>query len=156
MKSRTNDNLNRRDFVVNRDLSLDWRFVEWVRGVTKLPIILKGICSVEDAELAAQYKVDAIWISNHGGRQLDTVRPTIEILADITKSKTYASKIAGLTRGKTHLRPQVYVDGGVRKGVDIFKCLALGADYVFLGRPLIYSLVEGEQGVKRMVDLLSQ
>lgn len=91
--------------------------------------------------------MDAIWVSNHGGRQLDTVRASVDILVDVAKS--VANRI------KDAARPYVFVDGGIRSGSDIFKCLALGADYVFVGRPLVYSLVEGYEGVKRMIDLLT-
>lgn len=71
-------------FVGNLDVSLDWSFISWMRKLTKLPIILKGILSVEDALLAHQHGVEAIWISNHGGRQLDTVLPAPLVLPQIT------------------------------------------------------------------------
>lgn len=135
-------------------MALDWSFIGWVKSITKLPIILKGILSVEDAKLAVKYEADAIWISNHGGRQLDTVLSTVDCLAEITKLLLFASKMDH-PPGKTRSRPYVFIDSGVRTGFDIFKCLALGADYVFVGRPLVYSLVEGEEGVNNMVDILT-
>lgn len=69
-----------------RDLSLNWNIISWLRSITKLPIILKGIMSLEDAIMAAKYNVDAIWISNHGGRQLDGVSSTLELLPYISQA----------------------------------------------------------------------
>ena len=97
--------------------------------LTKLKIVLKGIMHPEDAKIAKNY-CDAIWVSNHGGRQLDGVLATIDTLPQI--------------RAVVGNEMQVYVDGGIKAGTDIFKCLALGASYVFLGRAVLFSLVEGE------------
>nr|XP_006816419.1 PREDICTED: hydroxyacid oxidase 1-like [Saccoglossus kowalevskii] len=108
------------------DPSLTWEFIAWMRSVTKLPRVLKGILSPEDALLAGAHKVDGIIVSNHGGRQLDTVPATIEMLPHIIDA----------VRG----RVEVYVDGGVRTGTDVFKALAMGARAVFIGRPIIYGL----------------
>lgn len=96
--------------------------------MTSLKIVLKGILHPKDAEIALNY-CDAIWVSNHGGRQLNGVLPTIEVLPMIKAA--VGDKIP------------IFVDGGIRTGNDIFKCLALGANYVFIGRPVAYSLVFG-------------
>ena len=93
-----------------------------------------------DAEIAIKY-CDAIYVSNHGGRQLDGVQSTINVLP--------------LIKNAVGTKVPIFVDGGVRTGNDIFKCLALGANYVFVGRPLAYSLVFGYDGVKKLVDILS-
>lgn len=87
--------------------------------------------------------MDALWVSNHGGRQLDCVSATIDILPEIVRCVK-----------EKYPKVEVYIDGGVRRGSDVFKCLALGADYVFLGRPVVYSLVQGEEGLQRMVHIL--
>lgn len=93
----------------------------------------------KDAEKAVEY-CDAIWVSNHGGRQLDTVAPTIYILPEI--KRIVQEKIP------------IFIDGGIRTGNDVFKCLAFGANYVFIGRPLIYSLVFGYEGVLKCLNIL--
>jgi len=125
------------------DPSLSWRDVEWLRGITDLPIVLKGILTAEDAELAVQHGAAAIWISNHGGRQLDTAVASIEALPEVVQA-------AGG-------RAEVYLDGGIRRGTDVLKALALGARAVFLGRPVLYGLAcGGEAGVSRMLDLLTE
>ncbi|XP_006816418.2 2-Hydroxyacid oxidase 2-like [Saccoglossus kowalevskii] len=123
------------------DPSLTWEFIAWMRSVTKLPIVLKGILSPEDALLAVEHKVDGIIVSNHGGRQLDTVPATIEMLPHIIAA----------VRG----RIEVYVDGGIRTGTDVFKALAMGARAVFIGRPIIYGLkYAGGDGAKQVLQIL--
>ncbi len=125
------------------DPSLSWRDVEWLRGITDLPIVLKGILTAEDAELAVQHGAAAIWVSNHGGRQLDTAVASIEALPEVVQA------VGG--------RAEVYLDGGIRRGTDVLKALALGARAVFLGRPVLYGLAcGGEAGVSRMLDLLTE
>ena len=125
------------------DPSLSWRDVEWLRGITDLPIVLKGILTAEDAELAMQHGAAAIWVSNHGGRQLDTAVASIEALPEVVQA------VDG--------RAEVYLDGGIRRGTDVLKALALGARAVFLGRPVLYGLAcGGEAGVSRMLDLLTE
>lgn len=125
------------------DPSLSWRDVEWLRGITDLPIVLKGILTAEDAELAVQHGAAAIWVSNHGGRQLDTAVASIEALPEVVQA------VDG--------RAEVYLDGGIRRGTDVLKALALGARAVFLGRPVLYGLAcGGEAGVSRMLDLLTE
>jgi isopentenyl diphosphate isomerase/L-lactate dehydrogenase-like FMN-dependent dehydrogenase len=119
-----------------------WRDLAWLRGVTTLPIILKGILTAEDAVLAVEHGVDAIWVSNHGGRQLDRVPASIDALEEVVTA------VGG--------RAEVYVDGGVRRGIDVVTALALGARAAFVGRPILYALAaDGEQGVSRALRLLA-
>ncbi|TPX57626.1 hypothetical protein SpCBS45565_g08163, partial [Spizellomyces sp. 'palustris'] len=128
------------------DPGLCWEDIEWFKSITKMPIVLKGIQRGEDAILAAKAGVAGIVVSNHGGRQLDTARSGIEILEEVM---SYLNE-AGLTD-----RLEVYVDGGFRRGTDIFKALALGAKGVGLGRPFLYAMsTYGQPGVERLIDLL--
>ncbi|XP_077868599.1 2-Hydroxyacid oxidase 2-like [Saccoglossus kowalevskii] len=123
------------------DTTLTWECIAWMRSVTKLPIVLKGILSPEDALLAVEHKVDGIIVSNHGGRQLDTVPATIEMLPQIVKA----------VNGKL----EVYLDGGVRNGTDVLKAIALGARAVFVGRPIIYGLVyAAKEGATQVLQIL--
>ena len=125
------------------DPALSWRDVEWLRGVTDLPIVLKSILTAEDAELALQHGAAAIWVSNHGGRQLDTAVASIEALPEVVQA------VGG--------RAEVYLDGGIRRGTDVLKALALGVRAVFLGRPIVYGLAcGGAAGVSRVLDLLTE
>lgn len=125
---------------------LGWNIITKLRSITSLPIILKGIQTAEDALLAIQYGVDGIWVSNHGGRQLDTVDASINMLDEISQSiQTVNSNI------------EIYFDGGVRYGTDILKALALGARAVFIGRPILYGLTyDGENGVKLVLEMLKR
>jgi len=125
------------------DKSLCWNDIEWVRKHTTMKIVLKGVMTVEAALQCVQHGVDGIWISNHGARQLDTVPATIEVLPDIARA------VAG--------RCEIYIDGGITRGTDVLKCLALGAKAVFLGRPVLWGLAkDGEAGVVRVLELLSE
>jgi (S)-2-hydroxy-acid oxidase len=129
-------------FGRNIDASLTWDIVIWLRQNTKLNIILKGIHRVDDALKAETIGVDAIIVSNHGARQLDTVPSTIEMLRPICKA----------LKGK---KMEVYVDGGFRRGGDVFKALALGARAVFIARPILWGLAaDGQKGVKKVLELL--
>lgn len=120
---------------------LAWPHIEWLRGITGLPIAIKGVAHPADALLALEHGVDAIVVSNHGGRQLDTIPAAIELLPDI----------AWATGG----RIPVLLDGGVRRGTDVVKALALGASAVGIGRPVLWGLaVGGERGVAEVLDLL--
>ncbi|EGR29332.1 hypothetical protein IMG5_158180 [Ichthyophthirius multifiliis] len=132
-------------FAKQIEQNLKWDDVKWLQSITKLPIILKGIQNGEDALKAARLGAH-IWVSNHGGRQLDTVRSTINILPEVMESiKDYKNKV------------EVYVDGGIRRGTDVIKCLALGAKCVFVGRPTIYANAsEGEQGILKMFDIFEK
>ena len=106
-----------------------------MRSLSPLPLVLKGIQTAEDAELACEHGVDAIVVSNHGGRQLDAVAPTAELLPEIVDA------VAG--------RIEVYVDGGIRRGSDVVKALALGARAVLAGRAPLWGLAcDGEAGAR--------
>jgi 4-hydroxymandelate oxidase len=132
-----------RYFAGLMDASLNWKDLEWLRGVTGLPIVLKGILTAEDAALGVQHGAAGIWVSNHGGRQLDTAVPGIEALEEVVQA------VSG--------RAEVYLDGGVRRGTDVLKALALGARAVFLGRPVLYGLAcGGSAGVARVLALLHE
>ncbi|KAJ3040435.1 hypothetical protein HDV00_010871 [Rhizophlyctis rosea] len=128
------------------DPSLSWDDIPWFKSITHLPIMLKGIQCGEDAVLAAKAGVAGMVISNHGGRQLDTARSSIEVLEEVMDA---------LDREGLRYKVEVFVDGGFRRGTDIFKALALGAKAVGMGRPFLYSMsAYGQQGVERMIDLL--
>jgi 4-hydroxymandelate oxidase len=119
---------------------LSWEHVDWLRQATSLPILLKGVLHPEDARIALRHGVDGLLLSNHGGRQLDTVPATIELLPEMVEA------VGG--------RIPLLLDGGVRRGTDVVKALALGADAVGVGRPVMWSLAaDGERGVLRMLEL---
>src|SRR6185503_9157852 len=118
-----------------------WKDVEWVRDQWKGPLVIKGILDPDDARQAAENGADGIVVSNHGGRQLDGVLSTARALPPI------AEAIAG--------RLPVLVDGGVRSGLDVVRMLALGADFVLLGRAWAYALAAaGETGVAHVLELI--
>ena len=122
--------------------SLTWDFVRRLKDMTKMKVVLKGLESGEDAALAVQNGADGIIISNHGGRATETGRGTIECVAEVA---------AAVRR-----RVPILVDGGFRRGTDVFKALALGASAVGIGRPYIWGLAaHGQQGVERVVDILN-
>ncbi|XP_072032431.1 2-Hydroxyacid oxidase 1-like [Amphiura filiformis] len=124
------------------DPSVTWEDIKWLRSITRLPIVLKGILTAEDAKEAVKYGVNGILVSNHGGRQLDGVLATIDALSEVVEA----------VRGSS---VEVYLDGGVRKGTDILKALALGAKAVFVARPVIWGLAcDGQEGVKKVLDIL--
>uniref|UniRef100_A0A8C8B4Y8 (S)-2-hydroxy-acid oxidase n=1 Tax=Otus sunia TaxID=257818 RepID=A0A8C8B4Y8_9STRI len=108
------------------DPSVTWNDIYWLRSLTHLPIIIKGILTKEDAELAVSHGVQGIIVSNHGGRQLDGGPATIDALVEVVEA------VQG--------RVEVYLDGGIRKGSDVLKALALGAKCVFIGRPALWGL----------------
>ncbi|CAG9983201.1 unnamed protein product [Clonostachys byssicola] len=124
--------------------SLTWeRTINELRKVTSMKIILKGIMTAEDAALSVQYGADAIIVSNHGGRQLDETCSTIEALPEVS----------GAVKGAL----PVIMDGGVRTGADVFKCLALGADFVLVGRPALWGLAyDGCRGVETVMHILER
>ncbi|CAF1071392.1 unnamed protein product [Rotaria sordida] len=128
------------------DASLSWKDLKWIRSITSLPIILKGIIHPDDAREAVKHGVQGIVVSNHGGRQLDTCQSTIDALPDIMDA------ISG-----EHHQIDVYIDGGVRRGTDILKAMALGAKAVLIGRPVLWGLaVDGMQGVRNVLDILKK
>jgi len=122
--------------------SLTWDFVKRLKDMTSMKVVLKGLESGEDAALAVQNGADGVIISNHGGRATETGRGTIECVAEVA---------AAVRR-----RVPILVDGGVRRGTDVFKALALGATAVGIGRPYIWGLAaHGQQGVERVLDILN-
>jgi isopentenyl diphosphate isomerase/L-lactate dehydrogenase-like FMN-dependent dehydrogenase len=122
------------------ETSLSWRDLEWLAGYG-LPIVVKGLLTAEDARLACEHGAAAVVVSNHGGRQLDGVSATIDALAEV------AEAVAG--------RAEVFLDGGVRRGTDVVKALALGARAVLIGRAMLWGLaVDGEAGVRHVLELL--
>ncbi len=126
---------------IQMSAELSWAHIEWLRSITPLPILLKGVLHPEDARLAVAHGVDGLLVSNHGGRQLDTVPATIRALPEIVAA----------VRG----RIPIILDGGIRRGTDVIKALALGADAVGIGRPIIWGLaVDGENGVRGVLELL--
>lgn len=125
------------------DSSLSWEDVEWLRSVWSGPIIIKGIQTVEDAKLAVESGVEGIALSNHGGRQLDDAPAIVELIEPV------AQAVGG--------QISVIADGGVRRGSDIVKALALGADAVMAGRAYLYALgAAGEPGVDHVLDFLTE
>jgi 4-hydroxymandelate oxidase len=125
------------------DAALSWKDVEWLRSFAKIPLLVKGVLNPEDADRAVKAGVAGIIVSNHGGRNLDTVPATIDALPEV------ADKVAG--------RVPVLVDGGIRRGTDVLKALALGAIAVLIGRPYLYGLgAQGEAGVTKVVNILQR
>jgi 4-hydroxymandelate oxidase len=123
------------------DPSLTWQDIAWLRSLTRLPVLLKGIMNPDDAGRAVEAGAAGIIVSNHGARNLDTVPATIDALPEV------AAQVAG--------RVPVLVDGGIRRGTDVLKALALGASAVLIGRPYLYGLaIDGAPGVTRVVNIL--
>jgi len=121
------------------DLELD--DLDWLCGCTRLPVVVKGVCRGDDARRAAEHGAKAIVVSNHGGRQLDTAPATCDVLP-------YVVEAVGD-------RCEVYVDGGIRRGSDVLKAIALGARAVLVGRPLLWGLtVNGQQGATDILAIL--
>jgi 4-hydroxymandelate oxidase len=120
-----------------------WKDIEWIRGLTKMPVMLKGVLDPDDAATAVGLGVDGIIVSNHGGRCLDTLPATLDALPGIV--------------ARVGSRVPVLVDGGIRRGTDVVKALALGASAVQIGRPHVYGLaVAGAEGVAHVVRILRQ
>jgi isopentenyl diphosphate isomerase/L-lactate dehydrogenase-like FMN-dependent dehydrogenase len=120
--------------------SLTWHDLAWLRSQTALPLVLKGIMTAEDARRAVEHGVEAIVVSNHGGRQLDGVAASIEALPEVRAAAEHC---------------EVYLDGGIRRGSDVLKALALGARAVFVGRPVLFGLaVDGAAGARHVLELL--
>jgi isopentenyl diphosphate isomerase/L-lactate dehydrogenase-like FMN-dependent dehydrogenase len=124
-----------------RPMLLTWDEIDWMRRTTDTPIVLKGIMTAEDALLAAEHGVNAIVVSNHGGRQVDGTLATIEALPEIAEAA--GDKL------------EILMDGGIRRGTDVLKALALGARAVLIGRPYLWGLAaDGEAGVRQVIELL--
>jgi 4-hydroxymandelate oxidase len=121
--------------------TMDWDDLAWLRSVCPIPLVAKGILRADDATRAVDAGCDGIWVSNHGGRQLDTSIATADALPEIAEA----------VRG----RALVVVDGGVRRGIDALKALALGANLVAIGRPVLWGLATGGAGgVQRVMEIL--
>jgi len=124
------------------DPALSWEDLAWLRDASTLPIVLKGILRPDDAARAVAEGMAGVIVSNHGGRQLDSTVPTLAVLPEI--------------RAATDGRIEVLVDGGIRRGTDVFKALALGASAVLVGRPIVWGLaIAGTEGVERVLGLLT-
>lgn len=130
-----------RHFTENIDPALTWNDVEWLRSLTNLPIVVKGILRSDDARMAVEHGAAGIIVSNHGGRQVDTALATIRALPAIAEA--------------VDNRLEIMLDGGVRRGTDVVKALALGAKAVFLGRPILWGLAcNGERGARQVLEIL--
>lgn len=129
--------------LVNRLLAnpaADWTMLSWIRDIWSGPLLVKGILSAEDAQLAAAHGADGVIVSNHGGRQLDGAPATLDVLAEVVAA------VPALT---------VLLDGGVRRGSDLVTALALGANAVLMGRPWLFGLATGgEDGVLQVIEIL--
>jgi len=124
-------------------VAFTWELVAWLRSLTRLPLLLKGVLAKSDALRAVDYGVDGVVVSNHGGRQLDGTPAAIEVLEEIA--------------GAVHGRMEILFDSGVRRGTDVLKALALGAKAVLLGRPYVWALAAGGQaGVQNALRLLRE
>jgi 4-hydroxymandelate oxidase len=124
-----------------RRVVVTWKDVEWLRTITRVPLLLKGILDADDAEQAVKIGADGVIVSNHGARILDTAPATIDALPEV------AARLGG--------RVPVLVDGGIRRGTDVLKAIARGAAAVMIGRPYCYGLaVGGAEGVQRTVEIL--
>jgi isopentenyl diphosphate isomerase/L-lactate dehydrogenase-like FMN-dependent dehydrogenase len=125
------------------DPAATWKDLEWIKSATDLPVVAKGIMTGEDVQSCADAGADAVIVSNHGGRHLDNTLATIEVLSEAVEA----------ANGRT----EILLDGGIRRGADVVKALALGAKAVFIGRPLFWGLaLGGEQGVIRVLDILRE
>ncbi len=130
------------DIFDDIDPSVSWRDIEWVAG-HGLPVVLKGVLTAQDARLGVEHGAAAIVVSNHGGRQLDGVPASIDALPRVVEA------VAG--------RAEVLLDSGVRRGVDVLRARALGAQAVLVGRPVVYALAAaGEEGVVHVLQLLRE
>ena len=129
--------------VLALQVSMTWKDVEWLTSITKIPILLKGILNPDDAEHAVKAGASGIIVSNHGARNLDTVPATIEVLPSITQ--------------RVSKRIPVLMDGGIRRGTDVIKAIALGANAVLVGRPICYGLAcGGAEGVAKVLEILQK
>lgn len=121
--------------------TFDWEWLDWLRSVCPIPLVAKGILRADDAARAVDAGCDGVWVSNHGGRQLDTALTGIEALPAVAEAVGHGALLV--------------VDGGVMRGIDVLKGLALGAHLVAVGRPVLWGLaVDGSDGVRRVIDIL--
>jgi isopentenyl diphosphate isomerase/L-lactate dehydrogenase-like FMN-dependent dehydrogenase len=122
--------------------AVTWDFVDRLKKLTRMKLVIKGLDTREDAKMALERGADGIVVSNHGGRVMETLRPTIFCLPEVVDA------VGG--------RIPVFVDGGFRRGSDVYKALALGARAVGIGRPYIYGLATfGQEGVERVLDIMN-
>ncbi len=120
---------------------LSFEDLDWLCGCSRLPIVVKGVCRSDDGRRVAEHGAKAIVVSNHGGRQLDTAPATCEVLPHIVEA--------------VDDRCEIYVDGGIRRGSDALKAIALGARAVLVGRPILWGLtVAGQEGVLSVLEIL--
>lgn len=125
------------------DPAATWQDLEWIKKAAGLPVVAKGVMTGEDVSLCIEVGADGVIVSNHGGRHLDNTLATVEVLPEAVAA----------ARDKL----EVYLDGGIRRGADVVKAIALGARAVFIGRPLFWGLaVDGEKGVVRVLDILRE
>lgn len=125
------------------DPAVTWKDVEWLRSITKMPVLLKGVIRGDDAKKAIDHGASGLIVSNHGGRQLDTAPATIKALPEIVAAA--GDKI------------DILIDGGIRRGTDVLKALALGAKAVLVGRPILWGLASnGQDGVTTVLDMLAK
>lgn len=123
------------------DPALNWKDLEWLCATTNLPVLVKGVVRADDSVAALDHGAAGVIVSNHGGRQLDTAPAPIRVLPSI------AAAVEG--------RGTVLIDGGIRRGTDVVKAIALGADAVLIGRPILWGLaIDGEQGVRRVLEMI--
>jgi len=128
-------------FASGIDSALTWKDIDWLRSITRLPVVIKGIVRGDDAARAVDHGAAGVIVSNHGGRQLDTAIASVRALPEV------AEAVAG--------RAEVLLDGGVRRGTDVIKAIALGARAVLVGRPVVWGLAAaGESGARRVLELL--
>jgi isopentenyl diphosphate isomerase/L-lactate dehydrogenase-like FMN-dependent dehydrogenase len=128
---------------VSRVAPLTWKELEWLRGLTSLPLVLKGLRTAEDTHVAVESGVEGILVSTHGGRQMDMTLSAIEMVPEVVEA--------------ANGHAEVYVDSGIRRGSDVVKALALGARAVAIGRPLFWGLaVDGANGVHGTLELLRE
>jgi len=123
------------------DSGLDWTVIDWLKTITNMPVLVKGILRGDDAQIAIEHGADGIVVSNHGGRQLDTAPATIDVLQEVVDA--------------VNGQADVLLDGGIRRGTDIIKALAMGAKAVLIGRPMMWALAyNGQAGVELALDLI--
>ncbi|MEZ5458992.1 MAG: alpha-hydroxy acid oxidase [Steroidobacteraceae bacterium] len=133
------------------DPTLGWRDLEWLVAEAGMPVLVKGIVRPDDAVAAVRHGASGVIVSNHGGRQLDGAPATAHVLPRIAAALR-PMRAAGASAAQP---PALLVDGGIRRGIDVLRALALGADAVLMGRPVLWGLtVGGEHGVRRMLELL--
>ena len=123
------------------DSTLNWNDIKWLRRSTKMPIVLKGVQTAEDAIIAVEHGVDGLLLGNHGGRSLDTSTPAVMVLLELRKRCP-----------EVFDRCEIFLDGGIRRGTDIFKALCLGAKAVGMGRHFMYAANYGEEGVEHLIE----